>query len=326
MRKQSLPSAAQDKSTLQGVFLGLFALILIGVFFFYREVLGFDAIKELRRALFPCKPPIEYTLGSFDERFDITEAQFLEALAEAEKLWEDAAGFELFEYTNGRSDLAVNLVYDYRQAGTEKLEQIGSNIEANNETYESLKNEYDAAYETYLAQKAELDTLLKAHDTRSAAYTEAVEQTKQRGGAKPHEYRQLEAERESLNAEAAMINQKVADINTTADSVNALAEALNDLAERLNISAARYNTIGDVLGDEFVEGTYGASGNEEVINIYQFESQEKLIRVLAHELGHALGLDHVEDPEAVMYRLNDSENGQLTEADVAALKLLCRIE
>lgn len=327
MRKQApQPISALDKSTYQGVFWGLLAIAFVSVFLFYREVFGFNTFRELHRALFPCKSPIEYSLTRFDDRFDISEQQFLEAVREAEILWEEALDQQLFVYVEDNEELSINLIYDYRQAGTERLEQLGLNIQTNNESYEALKVEYDAAYDTYLAQKAELDVMLKAHEARSAAYTAEVERTNASGGANPREYRQLEAERVALNAEAAAINAKVKDINETADTVNILADALNNLAEKLNLTADHYNTIGDALGDEFVEGTFGASATGGEINIYQFENQEKLIRVLAHELGHALGLEHVDDPDAIMYRLNENENYELTEADIDELKRVCRLD
>jgi predicted Zn-dependent protease len=48
--------------------------------------------------------------------------------------------------------------------------------------------------------------------------------------------------------------------------------------------------------------------------------------VLAHELGHALGLDHNEDSKAIMYRLNNGINEKLTNTDLVALKALCGIK
>jgi len=70
---------------------------------------------------------------------------------------------------------------------------------------------------------------------------------------------------------------------------------------------------------------YERDADGERINIYQFESKEKLMRVLAHEFGHALGLDHVEDSQAIMYRLNNGVNQKLTEADISALSERCNL-
>jgi hypothetical protein len=106
-------------------------------------------------------------------------------------------------------------------------------------------------------------------------------------------------------------------------SDNQAVAEFNAKVSQLNEMIKTYNTIGNSVGEKFSEGQYLADAQGERIMIYQFSDKTKLVRLLTHELGHALGLDHVADSEAMMYELNDSASLKLTGSDILALKNLC---
>lgn len=297
----------------------LASVLLVG--FFYRDTLQNVWEQSINR-YFPCKTSISYSIGNFDTEFGISRAEFLSAVGEAEAMWEKSIGKELFNYEEDGS-LKINLIYDVRQETTQKLEKMGIIVQNNKASYDSLKSKYDSLSREYESQKAYFQNRLAAFEVRRKAYEAEVASVNRKGGASKEVYDRLNAEKEYLSKEASTLNQLQDELNSNAVNINALTSALNDLAKTLNIGVEQYNEIGDNLEGEFDEGVYKSSSAGREIDIYQFENRTKLVRVLAHELGHALGLDHVDDPKAIMYRLNIGSNEKLTSTDITELENLC---
>lgn len=272
----------------------------------------------------PCVEPIYYSLGAIDGRFNQTDAVLKKTLEEAVAIWNKPTGQQLFAYKDGGA-VKINLIYDYRQAATDKLKKLGIVVTSNQKSYDDLKARYDELNRQYKAQKSTLDAAAAAFTSKQAEYETEVDKWNALGGAPKNVFDRLTATKSALDAEVIRINSMTDRVNSLAESINAEAVALNQLIEQLNLNVAKYNSIGESTGEEFREGQYVRDSSGERIDIYQFNDHDQLVRLLAHEFGHALGLGHTSSSEDIMYYLNDSKNLSLSAADLAAVKSFCQL-
>jgi hypothetical protein len=238
----------------------------------------------------PCVETITYALGAVDPRFEISNARLLEAAKEAATIWNAEAGKILMTY-HPEAELKINLIYDEREATA----RLGIEIT-------KAQEESDVA-------RAALEALRAQVTAAEKAYNQKVNTINARGGATKAEAAALAEEREYLQSLVNSLNRKIASFNASIAA--------------LNTKVREYN---QVAGKTFEQGQYVLDASGERINIFVFTDTTQLKRVLAHEFGHAIGLGHNDDPDAIMYAKNESGNLVLTEADIVDLKAVCRLK
>ncbi|MCX6715163.1 MAG: matrixin family metalloprotease [Candidatus Uhrbacteria bacterium] len=308
-----------------------FLVILLALAFYFRDPLSRLESQFLSRT-FPCQQPIAYSIGTFDSRFGISKDVFIKDIQKAESVWEKPIGKDLFVYKpdlpagQAGGALKINLVYDERQIATQKLAKYGIAIHDDQATYDTLKGKYDVLQKSINTLKALYQTQSNAYDVQLAAYNKEITYWNQHDHVTQTTVDRLNVEKADLDQQQLILKDLENKVNANVDELNALVEVVNRLAKSLNLAAIQYNTIGASQGSEFEEGEYVSDPTGNHINIYQFDDQAKLIRVLTHEMGHAIGLGHLENPKAIMYRRNNGVNATLTVDDLAAIKKQCRIK
>jgi hypothetical protein len=272
-------------------------IILVFVGYSYRSQIqrGFLILGEQTGIIAPCSRPLSYSLGAFDERFGISKEAFIKNLSDAETIWETAADRNLFEYKE-KGTLIVHLIYDERQASTQKLSSLEGTLNTAQSRYNSLKADYDRLKSQINSEKAELDAMVRSFESRKKRTAE----------------------------EADAIRQKQAEINRDIDTLNSMVAKLNASAKEVNATVETYNDVSTSAGEAFDEGEYIYDQTGERINIYQYSDGIKLDRVLAHEFGHALDLGHVGNNQSIMYYLNSGSNFELTQEDIGELIRVCK--
>jgi len=279
---------------------------LAGIFIL---TLFFGAWYWYQFSLSPCKIPFAYSIGQVDERFALSREEIESILFEAEGVWEGALGKDLFVYIP-TSPFKVNFVYDDRQEETVKETVERVSLNEKQEVGAHLRAEYERMVGEYESLKTAYEKKVSIYENKLSLHNDEVEKANSGGGAPEKEFARLKKEQEALTRERASLNGIVQEMNRLATEVNALGEKGTQAVTEYNAEVAWYNKL-FTAKREFTQGEYRG----DYINIYQFKDIAELRRVLVHEFGHALSLEHVADPQSVMYHLME---GSLSGFSVSA--------
>ncbi len=274
-------------------------------------------------SLGPCDKPLEYAIGRFDSQFGVSQEEFKAEIAEAESVWEKALGKDVFLY-DPDAKFKINLIYDERQLTTIQKQKTEFGLTAAENVLGNLDAKFNTMKNNYDRQKTLHEQAIASFESRRAGYESKVSYWNARGGASADVYDALQTESRLLNTEAARLN-------TEATVLNAVASELNTLLGQRNVAATEYNKVVENYNQkyghslEFNQAEY--TGKE--INVYQFGNEKDLLLALTHELGHALGMNHVESAESIMYYLTSGDMGNKinpSSDDLAELRRVCKME
>ena len=284
-----------------------------------------------------CRPSVAWHVGTVDPRFGVTAQAVARAAERATAMWNQAAGRPLFEQVE-QQGIAVSLTYDHRQAFFEEASLMYQQLA-------DIRNdiaEYDEELSEHLAEVDALTGQIDVHNTRirslSAQANQLVEANRDRRGRVPvaiaREVDALRSELADVNNDAQALvkahNRIQQAYNANVAERNLLAQQHSELAQRLNQRIAQQPGATDVGEHGIFMRTAGdrVQVEQEFIRVYQVRSEQGLVTVLAHEFGHAIGIGHVSEADAIMAariesQLTDGFPQRLSGADIAALDAVC---
>ncbi len=268
----------------------------------------------------PCKDILTYRVGTVDPRFHLTNEEIQEAVEKAVMPWEKLAHRQLFELDQNHGAIAVNFIYDERQERTEELNKLDNEEAHLNSKQTEIDTTYSALEKEYAQKGASYEAGVKSYESALDSYNKEVSRLNKSGEATESDVKRLNKESERLEKEGVRLEEQRLVVNTLASRLNKLAKNEQEVVESFNAKVDQFqDRFKD--GGVFDQGDYGGKD----LNIYQFQDKEDLIVVLAHELGHSLGLGHVENPRSIMYYLMGEQPNTpvLSAEDTEAFTAIC---
>lgn len=267
-----------------------------------------------------CPIPISYRIDQFDEEFGITESEVRAAISDAESLWEDATGLNLFTHDAEEGEMPISFIFDERQQFTDAEEELSEKLDEAKAVNEAIEAEYAKLVEEYASVSNQYEGQVAAYERRLFLYNQEVDDWNSKGGAPTSVYESLNEKKLDLDKEKKALDQTRLRLNTLADTINAVTEKANNKVAKYNESVETYNSAFSEA-TEFTQGFYQAGK----INIYQFGNHEELVLVMAHELGHALGVGHVDNEESIMFMRMEGQTtlSGLTSEDMEGFVAAC---